>query len=119
MFIYPNGDKYKGAFKNGKREGFGLFELNDEENIQESGRMTKSMVRVNINFLMVTYEGIFVDGMMQGQGSYSFLYGNLYIGEFKDGKRQGLGVFTYANGNKYGEFKRICMDKEHSLIQWR
>ena len=27
---------------------------------------------------------------MNGQGSYTFINGNLYTGEFKDGKRHGL-----------------------------
>jgi hypothetical protein len=48
---------------------------------------------------------------MEGQGSYSFKNGNLYIGEFVDGKREGLGIFTYSNGNKYiGEFKNGNME---------
>ena len=29
---------------------------------------------------------MFEDGKMNGQGSYTFINGNLYIGEFKDGK---------------------------------
>ena len=57
------------------------------------------------------YDGMFKNGKMNGQGSYTFINGNLYIGEFKDGKRHGLGVFTYKNGNKYvGEFLDGNMD---------
>ena len=41
-----------------------------------------------------------------GQGTYMFGSGIVYVGEFKDGSSNGQGTYTYTNGDKYvGEFK--------------
>ncbi len=56
-------------------------------------------------------EGEWIDGTLNGKGSYYYLAdnilkGNKYVGDFKDGKENGQGTFTRANGDKYvGEFK--------------
>ncbi len=52
------------------------------------------------------YVGEFKDGKFNGQGTFTYASGEKYVGEFKDGNRNGQGTFTYANGDKYvGEFK--------------
>ena len=41
-----------------------------------------------------------------GQGTYTYSYGDKYVGEWKDGKKHGQGTYTYSNGDKYvGEWK--------------
>ncbi len=52
------------------------------------------------------YVGEYKDGNKHGQGTYSHASGEKYVGEYKDGKMHGQGTYTYANGDKYvGEFK--------------
>ena len=52
------------------------------------------------------YVGEYKDGLMHGQGTYTFANGEKYVGEYKDNKRNGQGIWTDTNGNKYvGEFK--------------
>lgn len=51
------------------------------------------------------YEGEWVDGKMQGRGTYQYSDGSVYDGGWVAGKMQGKGVFVYPNGNRYeGEF---------------
>ena len=51
------------------------------------------------------YDGEWVEGKMQGRGTYHYSDGSVYDGMWMSGKMQGKGVFLYPNGNKYeGEF---------------
>jgi len=79
IFLYFNGDKYEGEFKDGKRHGQGTYTFKD-------GRI---------------YVGEFKDGASHGQGTIKYKDGSMYVGEFKDGKRHGQGTIKYKEG-------RIC-----------
>ncbi len=55
---------------------------------------------------VLTYEGRFVDGILQGEGIMIAAGGDRYNGIYKDGKRDGHGIYTTGNGQRYdGEFK--------------
>jgi len=47
------------------------------------------------------YEGEFVNGIVQGKGTYVWSDGDKYIGEFKKGKAHGRGVMIRKNGSRY------------------
>ena len=47
------------------------------------------------------YEGEFKDGGINGQGTETLPDGDKYVGEWKDSKRNGQGIVTYQNGMKY------------------
>ena len=52
------------------------------------------------------YVGKFRDGLLNGQGTFTWSNGNKYVGEFKDGLLNGQGISTLFDGRKYvGEFK--------------
>ena len=47
-----------------------------------------------------------VGNCSNGQGTYAYHNGDIYVGEHKDNKRHGLGTYAYHNGDKYvGEHK--------------
>jgi len=52
-------------------------------------------------------QDVCIEGNCQnGQGTYTWSYGDKYVGEYVDGKRHGQGTFTFADGEKYvGGFK--------------
>ena len=55
-----------------------------------------------------TYEGEWVDGVAEGQGTIIWDSGSHYEGEWKDGMRNGQGTYTSTEGDGYvyeGEFK--------------
>jgi len=58
-YIYPNGDKYVGEWKDGKRHGYGTVTYVDGEK----------------------FEGEWKDGIANGQGIYTFTNGEKFEGE--------------------------------------
>lgn len=58
-----------------------------------------------------TYEGEWLDGKKNGQGTATYSTGSQYVGNWLDDKRNGQGTYTWTNGKKYaGEWKN---DKIH------
>ena len=52
------------------------------------------------------YVGDWRNGERTGQGTLTFASGAEYVGEFRDNKRTGQGTYTWANGDIYvGEFQ--------------
>ena len=47
------------------------------------------------------YVGEWVNGKIEGKGTYTFANGDNYVGEFKNGKREGKGTYTISDGDKY------------------
>ncbi len=47
-----------------------------------------------------TYQGEFLDGVLNGQGTYVWPNGDRYIGQFKQGEADGRGVMRYADGEE-------------------
>ena len=51
------------------------------------------------------YEGQFIDGKSDGQGSIQYRNGDSYVGDFSEGVLHGNGVYLWLNGDKYeGQF---------------
>ena len=106
-FIYDNGDKYIGYYKDDLANGLGTYTfVNGHEYIGEfkddlfNGQGTQTYANGD------KYVGEWKAGERNGQGTYTFVNGHEYIGEFKDDLFNGQGTFTFANGEKYvGEFK--------------
>ena len=69
-YVFDNGEKYIGEFKNGKRHG--------------QGRHTFSTGDV--------YVGEFKDDKRNGHGTYNFISGGVYVGQFKNDMRNGRGT---------------------------
>ncbi|MFC0185222.1 MORN repeat-containing protein [Pseudarcicella hirudinis] len=77
-FIHKSQGSYKGAWKNGKRHGWGiLYYPNGSKK----------------------YEGQFVMGEKQGRGTYYFENGDWYVGLFSKNEIVGTGVYHYINGD--------------------
>ena len=93
MFHFSNGDKYKGAFKNGKREGFGVFTLIDGENTPESGKMIKLVDKVHMSFLMgILMKGCLMMVLWMAKGVFHLTMGT-YISESLRKVREWFGSF--------------------------
>lgn len=95
-FIYENGDRYIGAFKNGEREGKGTFEYANGDR----------------------FIGEYLAGKRHGDGSYVFKNGDRYVGTFANGLRAGKGVYTFGNGGVFrGDFVEDGDKGEGTLVQ--
>lgn len=94
IFIYKTGDRYEGEFRNDKAEGRGRF-------LWKAGNK---------------YEGYFVNGLRTGRGVFFFQSGNRYVGDFLNGKKEGKGTFIFADGNVYdGSWKN---DKKRKVKEF-
>lgn len=77
-YLFNNGDKYEGDFKDSHLNGFGKY-------IDSYGNI---------------YTGDFKDDKFNGKGEFVRTDGTKYIGEFVNGKRSGLGTQWYSETYK-------------------
>uniref|UniRef100_A0A7S2DHM1 MORN repeat-containing protein 5 n=1 Tax=Haptolina brevifila TaxID=156173 RepID=A0A7S2DHM1_9EUKA len=94
-FTFADGSKYDGSWikteEGGlKRHGRGVFKDGPAEE--------------------QTYEGEWVDDMMQGRGTFRYVSGAKYEGEFLGNKYHGHGIFLFPDGAAYeGPFQENQM----------
>ena len=62
------------------------------------------------------YEGEFVKGKRQGEGTYIFSDGEKYSGQWFQDQQHGRGVFTFKNGNVYDGIRIISRGMELCVI---
>lgn len=85
LIKYKNGEyesTYEGEFKNGIREGNGIFKHIDGTILECS----------------------FTNGQAIGYGKYNLGYGNYYEGEIVNYRQHGYGTINFANGAKFEGF---------------
>ena len=106
-YTYVNGDKYIGKYKNNKINGQGTYTyvngdkyVGKNKNDKRNGQGTYTFANGD------KYVGEYRNGEYHGQGTYTDANGDKYVGYHKDGKYHGQGTFTYADGDKYvGDWK--------------
>ncbi len=111
-YFYANGNKYVGDYKNDYPNGHGTFLYladNEFKGFTHSGQYKNGKRE---GYGIFTYpngsrhEGNYINDRREGIGTYFHSNGNIYSGSFKKGKYNGFGTFTFANGAKYeGQFK--------------
>ncbi|MBL4587700.1 MAG: hypothetical protein JKX84_11690 [Flavobacteriales bacterium] len=72
-FLFENGDRYKGQWKKGVENGYGVYEFANGD----------------------VYKGAWKGGLMDGRGTFTYNNGDKYIGAWKDGKMNGRGHFHW------------------------
>ena len=84
VYMYKDGSKYSGEFKNGKRDGFGNLKLSGGTEIIGQSKQD----------------------VFYGNGTIIYPEGDKYVGEIKNNKREGKGTYTFKNGlTSSGEWK--------------
>ncbi len=93
IYVWENGDTYKGEFVEGLFHGQGNIVYYDGS----------------------SYVGEWKGGKQNGKGTYTFSDESSYVGEWKDGKRNGKGTYTYKNGTSWtGEWENNEQIKGYS-----
>ena len=108
---FKNGDSYFGEFKNSLINGYGRFELSNE-NLYE-GLWIKD-IQYDIGFEQWTdksfYFGIYDQGSKSGIGTFNWIDGSSYKGEWKDNQLNGYGIYHFIDGREYlGEWHKNSM----------
>jgi len=95
MGSHVDGERYKGSYKNGLKNGHGTWTHPDGDN----------------------YKGKFKSGLKRGRGTYTFENGEEYRGYYKRDQQHGLGQYTYNNGEIFkGEFKNNIRDGQGYIV---
>lgn len=102
--VYQNGDVYKGAFKNGERNGTGLCKFGITGSIYR-GEWRDDKLMGNGTLFTLPNELIEArfDGFTIVDGQIKILYtnGEFYEGNCKNSSRNATGVHYYMNGDYY------------------
>ena len=92
--------KYVGQWKDGKADGFGIFNFVP-----------------NNTLAYESYEGGWKANAMHGKGILIWIFGDRYEGQFNDNIAEGQGTYYWANGKKYiGQFRDNCNIGHGTLI---
>ena len=85
VYYWVNGSVYKGEFKNGLRDGNGVYQSELREK----------------------YEGSYREGKKHGYGVFIWPSGNVYKGDFVNDLREGYGEMSWKDGSYYkGQWMR-------------
>jgi hypothetical protein len=99
VFIWNNGIKYIGNWKEGSMTGEGvLFDKNNR--LIFEGNYYNNKKYGNGKFIIKDneyYEGEFFDDKMEGKGTYYYQNGDKWEGYFKNNMKNGVGIMTYHN----------------------
>eukprot|EP00040_Diaphanoeca_grandis_P031933 m.192312 g.192312 ORF g.192312 m.192312 type:complete len:373 (+) comp32460_c0_seq2:531-1649(+) len=76
-YVWPDGTRYVGDWKDNKRHGKGEIVFSDGK----------------------SYSGDYLDGKMDGQGTYKWADGKSYVGEWKNNNKHGKGKLFDIEGN--------------------
>jgi len=91
--FYSSDRYYKGEYKGGVKDGYGVFVYRDE----------------------TRYEGTFECNVKEGQGIMYYSDGSKYVGDYHNGMMDGQGEYIWPNGVKYvGEWRS---DERHGFGQ--
>jgi len=109
QLVYPNGDVYKGTFKNGERSGTGLCKFGKTGAIYKGEWRDDKPIGNGILYSLPNeiIEARF-DGYKVTDGQVKILMSNgeFYEGNFKNDMRNSTGIHYYANGDFYeGEWQ--------------
>lgn len=107
IYTWHDGDTYAGKWKEGKMHGQGTFSrgngdiyVGEWKNGKKHGYGTYSWISGD------NYAGEWKDSIIHGRGTYTWKNGNSYTGDWKNGKKHGQGIYTWKNGKKFtGEFR--------------
>jgi hypothetical protein len=110
--VFPDGDRYKGEFKEGLFNGWGLYKSRSGD--QYEGEFSGNMKQGRGTFLSETgdkYAGDFKNDMKEGKGMLNFVNGDKYVGEFSADMMNGKGTLIYQDGSKYsGDMRNNLKD---------
>jgi len=115
IWFYPDGEKYVGGFKNNYSHGLGtIYHL---DGTQTNGEWVDGEF-LNTRSASSAEEGCIEGDCKNGIGTYIYEGGSAkYVGSFKNEIPEGTGICYYANGEKYeGQWSRGSFNGNGTLF---
>ena len=102
VFIWNNGVKYIGNWKDGSMSGEGVLFDKNNKLLFEGTYYNNKKYGLGKFFIKENeyYEGEFFDDKMEGKGSYHYENGDIWEGYFKNNMKNGVGIMTFHNTNE-------------------
>jgi hypothetical protein len=130
VYVWTNGSRYEGEWKNGLQNGVGKLYASDGSlkqsglwvNGQFRGKILGGNVQNGIGKIETPerhiYEGEFQNYLPQGRGKITYANGNIYEGEIKNGLPNGNGELTLAGnlGTYTGGFRDGIAEGRGTLV---
>ncbi|KAG2392479.1 hypothetical protein C9374_012731 [Naegleria lovaniensis] len=120
---YKSGNYYEGEWKENKRCGYGVMHWTTDPLEIYEGEWLNDLPQGNgkHTYLQASgkkcnyYEGTFIEGKREGQGTFHYADGSSYTGEWFNNLKHGEGVFYYLNGSmQKGVWKEDKLHVPHS-----
>ncbi|KAF0978406.1 hypothetical protein FDP41_002226 [Naegleria fowleri] len=120
---YKSGNYYEGQWQENKRSGYGVMHWTTDPLEIYEGEWLNDLPHGNgkHTYLQASgkkcnyYEGSFVEGKREGQGTFHYADGSSYSGEWFNNLKHGEGVFYYLNGSiQKGVWKEDKLHVPHS-----
>ena len=106
-YVYSNGARYDGQFRNGRPHGQGRFQFADGN--KYVGHLENGYRQGGGKFTFKEgheYIGGFLKNKFHGQGKTTFVNGDVHDGQYRNHQPHGAGIYHYADGNRYeGNFE--------------
>jgi len=103
LMIWPSGTKYEGEFFDSCIQGRGT--LTKSTSCVYTGGGRRMDVRRGIGQILYfssgIYDGLWKEGVPEGNGRYTWKSGSIYNGNWKKGKIYGRGIMMWANGDVF------------------
>lgn len=102
--LYPNGDVYKGSYKNGERSGAGLCKFGKTGSIfkgewrDDKPQGNGVLFTLPNEIIEARFDGFHV---IDGQAKILMSNGEFYEGNIKQNMRNSTGIHYYRNGDSY------------------
>eukprot|EP00915_Cephaloidophora_sp_WS-2016_P000865 GHVH01001143.1.p2 GENE.GHVH01001143.1~~GHVH01001143.1.p2 ORF type:complete len:407 (+),score=43.90 GHVH01001143.1:71-1291(+) len=113
------GSSYKGTFKDGKADGYGVFKFSDDSYYYGLFRADKRHgVGMECHKDDLQYIGPYSMGRKNGIGRLKSPNGEIYIGEFKDNEISGYGVYRWPDGRIYEGNWNMCVQEGQASFKW-
>lgn len=114
--------KYVGQFSKGQQDGKGLQVWWKDDGDSYEGRFHGSRPHGLGVYKFASrgesYVGYMENGIMSGEGTYTYSDGSIYEGQWQAGKQHGQGRLTYKDGTAYqGQFKDDAFDGQGAFVE--